>query len=205
VFISRNGLTLPKNHERVSTKGKQGKINTLIGGLSSEDEGKALAALKALEANGDPLILPVLVDLLKRDDLSVKLRQEVLEFLNGLKDTSAIPVLMDLLRNEDNLSVRPELLTVIWSTKLDFSAYLSDFVSIATDGDFMEALECITVIENLEGPFSEQQILESQLHLKEYLEDDAPKNPQVAHIMSEIAVLIKEINELDDDGLSEFM
>jgi hypothetical protein len=41
--------------------------------------------------------------------------------------------------------------------------------------------------------------------LKEYLEDDAPKDPQKAHIMSEIAVFIKEINELDDDGLNEFM
>lgn len=188
----------------VSTKGKQGKIKLLVNELISGDENKAIAALKALEANGDPSVLPILAVLLK-GELPAKLRQEILEFMNGLKDTSAIPVFMELLRDEDNLAIRQELLTVVWSTKLDFSPYLSDFVAFATEGDFMEALECITVIENLEGPFSEQQILESQLFLKEYLEDDAPKDPQKAHIMSEIAVIIKEINELDDDGLNEFM
>jgi hypothetical protein len=204
VFINRNGLTLKKNQEEVSTKAQQAKIKLLIGDLISGDDNKAIAALKSLEANGDVSILPVLAVLLKTD-LSDKLRLEILEFMNGLKETSAIPVFMELLRDEDNLSIRQELLTVAWSAKLDFTPYLSDFVSIATEGDFMEALECITVIENMEGPFSEQQILESQLFLKEYIEDDAPKDPQKAHIMSEIAILIKEFNELDDDGLSEFM
>ena len=80
-------------------------------------------------------------------------------------------------------------------TKVDFSDYIDDFVLIATNGNFMEALDCLTIIENLEGPFMEENILECQLHLKAYLEKDHPKDDQKAHVLSEIAIKIKEFNE----------
>jgi hypothetical protein len=59
----------------------------------------------------------------------------------------------------------------------------------------METLDCLTIIENLEGPFMEEDILEAQLHLKSYLEDTATKDDQKSHLLSEIAIAIKDINE----------
>ena len=53
----------------------------------------------------------------------------------------------------------------------------------------------ITIIENLEGPFLEEDILESQLHLKNFLESKEEKDAQKAYILSEIALKIKEINQ----------
>ena len=50
-------------------------------------------------------------------------------------------------------------------------------------------------IENMEGPFMEEDILESQLHLKRYLEGEGQQNEQKAHLLSEIALLIKDINQ----------
>ncbi|MBU2020390.1 MAG: hypothetical protein KJ941_12150, partial [Bacteroidetes bacterium] len=79
--------------------------------------------------------------------------------------------------------------------KLDFTAYLPDFVALATEGDFFEAFECLTVIENLEGPFEETQILESQLYLKEFLEGEKGKSEQKDKIVSEIAVLLKDFDQ----------
>lgn len=187
-----------------TNKRKEAKINSMIADLESGNELKMSAAVKALQANGDASVLPHVVELL-RTDLNDKMRTELSEFLNDLKDSSAIPAMMELLLKEDDAEIRKILLTAIWSGKLDYSRYLSDFVALAVDGDFMEAVDCITVIENLEGPFEEQQILESQLYLKEFLEDDAPKDPQKSHIMSEIALLIKEMNELEDDGLEEYL
>jgi hypothetical protein len=56
----------------------------------------------------------------------------------------------------------------------------------------------------MEGPFEERHILESQLHLKDYLEDSAPKNPQKAQIMSEIALIVKDYTNFDEEDISLF-
>jgi hypothetical protein len=71
---------------------------------------------------------------------------------------------------------------------------LAEFVEIASEGDYLEALECLTIIENLDGPFEEADILEAQLHLKEYLESTT-KTDEKSILMSEIALLIKNMNE----------
>ena len=62
----------------------------------------------------------------------------------------------------------------------------------------MEALECLTILENLDGPFEEHHILECQLHLKEYMETPNQTDVQKAQIMSEIALLLREF-DLDTD------
>ena len=83
---------------------------------------------------------------------------------------------------------------MIVNTKVDFSDYLDEFVQIAVEGNFMETLDCLTIIENLEGPFMEENILEAQLHLKSYLEQPGSKDEQKAQLLSEIALLLKDIN-----------
>lgn len=184
------------------SKQKQ-KIAQLIADLRSGNETKMSTALKALQSNGDVSVLEPVSSLLMTD-LSDKMHHEVLEFLSTLNDSGAIEVMMDLIKDPNFETVRRELLSTLWNSKLDYSYYLPEFVAIAVDGDFMEALECLTIIENLEGPFEERHILESQLHLKDYLEDTAPKDPQKSQIMSEIALIVKDFNESDDDDISYF-
>lgn len=187
----------------VGEKANQKKVQAVMEDLRSGNEQKFSAAIKTLHSIGNVSVLTELLDLL-RTDLSEKNRQELLDTLNDLNDSDAIPVIMEALRDEVNHDIRRDVLTTIWNSKLDYSAYLPDFVAMALDGDFMDALECLTVIENMEGPFGEHLILESQLHMKEYLEDTAPKDPQKAKIISEIAIFIKDLNDADDDGIEEF-
>ena len=184
-------------------KRKEAKINSLVADLLSGNETKSSAAIKALQSNGDPSVLAHLADILKKD-ISEKLRNEIISLLNDLRDTDAITPMMEVLRNEEDAEVRKILLSTVWSSKLDYSKYLPDFVAMAIEGDFMEALECLTIIENLEGPFEEQLILESQLHLRDYVQDDAPKDPQKSHIMSEIALILKDFDQLEDDVIEDF-
>lgn len=185
-------------------KRKDKKIQSIIGDLVSGNEQKFTGAINALQSLGSGSLIPELAKLL-RADLTGKNRNELVELFNDLKDTDAIPFMMDVVKDDNNADIRQVLLTTIWSSKLDYSQYLPDFVSIATEGDFMEALECLTIIENLEGPFSEQLILESQLHLRDYVQDNSPKDPQKAQIMSEIALFIKDLNENDGDGIEDFL
>jgi hypothetical protein len=188
--------------ESGASKQKQ-KIAQLLGDLNSGNENKMSAALKALQTNGDVSVLRPISSLLMQP-LSEKMQHEVLEFLSTLNDSGAADVMIEVIKDPEFISVRRELLSTLWNSKLDYSYYLPEFVAIAVEGDFMEALECLTIIENLEGPFEERHILESQLHLKDYLEDTDPKDPQKSHIMSEIALIVKDFNEADNDDISYF-
>jgi hypothetical protein len=185
----------------VSTnKRQQQKINQLLSELNSGKEASISTALKALQVNGDASVIEPLATVLL-GQLSEKNRKEVHEFLSTLNDTSTIEPMIEVLKDERFLPVRQELLSCMWNNKLDYSYYLPEFVAIAAEGNFMEAIDCLTIMENLEGPFEERHILESQLHLRDYLEDKGPKDEKHAQIMSEIALLLKDFDQMDDDDI----
>ena len=185
------------------TKQQQAKLNVLSIELKSGNETKISAAIKILQTNGHVNILPELVELLKTKP-SQKIRAELMELLNDLRDSSVAETMIELIKDENNNSVLQELLSAIWGSKVDYSQYLPEFIAIAVDGDFMIALECLTIIENLEGPFEERLVLESQLHLRDYVEDSALKEEKKAKIMSEIALIIKDLDNMDHDDIDFF-
>lgn len=172
---------------------QQQKVDLIIADLRSDDPKKVKKAIKLLEVNGNSTVIKPLFAILK-EGLPDKLQSQLLELLCSLKDTSVTVEVMDVLEDKEMLDIRHLVLTTIWNTKVDFSDYIDDFVEIAAKGSFMEALDCLTIIENLEGPFMEENILESQLHLKDYLENGDRSDAQKAEIMSEVAIFIKETN-----------
>ncbi|MFK7785344.1 MAG: hypothetical protein AB8B56_09520 [Crocinitomicaceae bacterium] len=173
---------------------QQQKVNLIIADLQSDDPKKVKKAIKSLETHGNATVIKPLFQSLREGVLPEKHQAKILELLCSLKDTSVIPEVMDVLDDEELVDVRPLVLTAIWNMKVDFSGYIDDFVLIATQGTFMEALDCLTIIENMDGPFMEENILESQLHLKAYLEKDEKPDAQKSEILSEIALHIKKIN-----------
>ena len=180
------------------------KIATLIADLKSGNAKKISTALKTLEASGNVQILEPLAEVLK-DGVLEDSHKEIVEFLSSMKDSTAIDEMMRLLNEARFIGIRQVLLTTIWNSPLDYSYYLPDFVDIAVEGNFLEALDCLTIIENMEGPFEERHVLESQLFLRDYIESKEPKDPQKQHIMSEIAIFIKDLIDRDDDGIASFM
>lgn len=172
---------------------QQQKVDLIIADLRSDDPKKVKKAIKSLEVHGNASVIKPIFAILK-EGLPDKLQSELVELLCSLKDTSVVAEVMDVLEDPEMLEIRPLVLTTIWNMKVDFSDYIDDFVLIATTGSFLEALDCLTIIENLEGPFMEENILESQLHLKDYLEKGDRSDAQKADFISEIAIYIKEIN-----------
>jgi hypothetical protein len=182
---------------------KDQKLNTLISELRAAEGQKFSKSLQILKNEGSVNILRSLATLLLTK--GPEEQQEILDLLGDLNESAAVEEMIGILRDDQFLPVRQPLLTTIWNSKLNYSYYLPEFVEIAVDGDFMEALDCLTILENMEGPFEERQILEAQLHLKDYLEDTAPKEQQKAKIMSEITLWLKDLSDLDDDDISSFM
>jgi hypothetical protein len=178
------------------------KIAEAIADLTSGSQTKALGALKLLETIGDKSVLPSLIGGLKKNDAA--LTKGILELIANIQDQEIAEDLVEAIRNEKEATIRQQLLTTIWNSKLDFSEYLAEFVSLATEGDFLQALECLTILENLSGPFEEHQLLEAQLYLKDYAEDLEEKEDRKHQIISEIALFIKDQNEgIDADLLLE--
>ncbi len=175
------------------TKNQTKKIKELIADLNSDSPSKVTAALDSLQVYGNETIIKPLFEFLKisKNDKS---REEVVEFLCNLKDSKSLHLVMDCLNDQSFVSVRIEIMTAIWNCPLDFSAYLEDFVKIAVQNDFLECLEALTIIENLDGPFSESSLFESQLHLKDYHEGKFPKSKEKDQLISEIAILIKDFD-----------
>jgi len=174
------------------------KLKQLVSDLFQPDEKKVLKTITLLEAEGKVEVLRPVCELYL-ENRSATINSKLIEFLGKLIDTEATAEMIEIIRDEKFEGIRQSLLNTIWQSKLDYSMYLADFVSIACDGGFLEAFECLTIIDNLEGPFQESQTLEAQLYLKEYLETEMGKDPQRDEIISDIAVLIKDFDRAIQD------
>ena len=179
------------------------KETKILKELNSGNQDLALNALKLLENDGKIAFIAELFEIYKKQK-NTEVKKKILEFVSNIQKQEAAAEIIRLIEEELNPSFRQEFLTIIWNSKLDFSAHLADIVSIAIHGDFIQALDCLTIIENMSGPFEEHQLLESQLYLKDYLDNRNNEETEKNQFISEIAFYIKEQNEgVDADLLFE--
>lgn len=185
------------SEEKTTNKQRKLKVVQLLQDVSSGIPAKVSTALDALQVYGDDSIIEPLIRSLDQqsDEKSIA---EITEFLSSLKSSSAVTAVMQALHNPEYVHQRVRILSTIWNSPLDYSDYLSEFIALAVKEDFMVTLECLTILENLEGPFEEKSILESQLLLKDYHEGVYGKDSQKDHLISEIALLLKDMDRMTD-------
>jgi hypothetical protein len=97
--------------------------------------------------------------------------------------------------------VRAKIVNILWNTRLDFSAELEHFVELAVQLDYLGTLECLTLIENMEGPFQEQQLLESELILKEYVKKQADEGEQKQRLIVSLVQHLEQLKMQEDQDL----
>ncbi len=182
--------------EKATNKQESLKILKLLADVQSGIPAKVTAALDALQVSGKDSIVEPLIRAIKlqSDEKSVA---EIIEFLSSLKSTSASKEVMTCLRNPAFGDLKIQILSTIWNSPLDYSEYMAEFVGLAIKDDFLVALECLTILENLNGPFEEADVLESQLLLKAYY-DGAKSDDQKNAMIDEIALLVKDFDRRQD-------
>jgi hypothetical protein len=67
--------------------------------------------------------------------------------------------------------------------------------------DYLGTLECLTLIENMDGPFQEQQLLESELILKEYVKKQADEGEQKQRLIVSLVQHLEQLKMQDDQDL----
>jgi hypothetical protein len=186
-----------------NTQKKQDKINQLLVDLTSNNIAKVKTTLDALELIGNETVIFPILRAINPSESHDEKNQLLIEFLSTIKDSEIKETIINALSEAEFKPIRGKILSVIWNIPLDFSEYLDYFVRIAIEGNFMESLECLTILENLEGPFEEEQLMEAQVILSGI--KDQKFDNQKATIVSEIALLIKSfIQRASVDDLEEF-
>jgi hypothetical protein len=81
----------------------------------------------------------------KTDDITIKKSIEL--FMNDLKDQSSAGEVIAEIRKEWKPETISMLVSSCWQSGLDYSEYSVDMANIFMKGDYVTAIECLTVIE----------------------------------------------------------
>lgn len=177
---------------------KQEQINKqLTDELNSKDILVVKEALLKLRSVGSAEMIPLI--LRKWFSSEDEIHNDITDILHTLKDKKAIPFLVAALSSDEFDSQRDKIISVFWNAGLDPKEYLSLFVKIACEGNYMECLECLTVIENLDPPLPEEQIMESLLILKTYFVNDKNRDDQKYPLVRTIATFVSVRGELEEE------
>lgn len=160
--------------------------------LSDLNETVFKKALDSLSESGDITVMEPMAQVMFA--MSDRLRKHLIaEFFANIEQPEAKTELVRIITNLESKAQQTELLNVIWNSRMDFSEFLLDVVELAIDGSFEVTMECHTIIENMDGPFEERDVLECQLLLSAY-EKHPTRSNEKDFLIADIASFINRID-----------
>jgi hypothetical protein len=174
------------------SKNKQQQLQQWIQELTVKEDSVFKNAVESLSAKGDiSVIEPVAKVMFDTKDRTRK--QLLAEFFANIEQESAKDELIRVIQELTNAEHQVQLLNTIWNSRMDFSEFLVEFVVMAIDGTLEIAIECHTIIENLDGPFDEADILESKLLLGSY-EKHESRRPEKDFLIHDILAFLERMD-----------
>jgi hypothetical protein len=89
------------------------------------------------------------------DDLAI--RKAIQGFMNDLKDQSVCEEVIIEIRKQWKPDTTSMLVSSCWQSRLNYSAYCHDLAEVFIRGDYVTAIECLTVIEESLGDLNKVQ------------------------------------------------
>lgn len=151
------------------------EVQSIIKDLQSASETTVLAAIKKNRVHGNTKTFRVLLDVLNETDAPA-VEAAIIEFLFDLKEQESADILAEKLAGNRMPFYDSFLIAAFWQSAIDGSAYLKLFVKKAIKGDYMVALEALTVIENFDTAFPEEEISDCEEDLNEAIEREKIKD-----------------------------
>ena len=160
-------------------------INQIKADLASDNSSIVSKALVKTKAVGNEELIAPLVELYKTTN-DINLKQGVKNIFSELKNKDCIDFLLPHLK-EDNNEVKELILFSMWSSGIDMTDYIVELIEYSCDGGFMVILEALTVLENLEGPFNEEDLFQGSTIIQEKIyESEDDKKKELLQSMSNI-------------------
>lgn len=158
--------------------------------LTSTDDAKVKKALKHAREKGDKrFILPLLTAFAARPEDG--LREEMQDLLGSLKISAAEDVFLDALGDAAFQHIAADVLAFLWSCGFTCESRLSLVTEVACAGDYRQAMEGTTLLEQVESVTDEKDVLEAQVLAGQALGDAEKKSirPFVEAMMSHLSML----------------
>lgn len=174
---------------------EQKKIKDLLSELASKEEKRQIKAVQALKVCGNETVIEPLLVVLSNDPTD-PLQKEIMDLLNSAKSTKVPAEIAKALVNSRFKSIRQLLLTSIWNSGLDYRPYITEIVTAATEGEMLDALECITIIENIDEEFTEDQLFEPLIVLTNYISSNKSEQGPKMDLIKEITQELQNRNNL---------
>lgn len=163
----------------------------LIKGLKSSDSKVVLRSIKSAKIHGSIPVFEAILELFKTSQDDQKLHQEIVNFIYDLKSSDAMDVLIKAIGDQSQIKNKASLISAFWNSPLNPNEHIALFVKEAIAGDFLVALECSTVLSEIEGPFPEIQVNESLIMLKDYF-SQSPSGEKT-EIIKDVLRVIQEM------------
>lgn len=110
------------------------------------------------------------------------------ELLNKIKASNPEKALLKVVSSVKDKTKKARLISIYWEIGLDCTADFLFFVKQACEGDYMIAMECLTVIETIENEVSAGDLKTAQ----DLLTKSINKNTESAQMLEEILAWVEE-------------
>jgi len=139
---------------------QQRKLDAIRNDLFSEDDALVAKAISRCEEEGSaPLVEPLLAFYASKAPQSLRMR--VADMLGSLKISNVETFFLQALANPQWKHIRKDIVGFMWNTGLQPVDAVSQISELATSGDYTLTVECLTLLESIEDPIPEEQLLES--------------------------------------------
>lgn len=135
----------------------QNDHDTVLKGLQSKDPDKVLTTLEAMRAVGKSSDIPILVELLHTIQ-EKEIKTKIASLFANLKEKNSIPYILEAIKNERYAPELKQLVSCCWENGLDYTNYLSLFIDLLIENDFLVAFEASTVITNMTATIDQAKI-----------------------------------------------
>ncbi|MBX7180648.1 MAG: hypothetical protein K1X82_00920 [Bacteroidia bacterium] len=146
--------------------------------LQSQHLEIVLDTLDLIKNEGDINLIKPLASLMNETD-NEEIIKTVIEIFRGIKDQSAVPFLIEVLENNQSFGNRSSIVAACWEGGLKFDSHLSFFVDLALRENYLVALECVTLIENMGNDIPETELLTNIAKIKQNLEPGEDKKDEL--------------------------
>lgn len=161
----------------------------LLARLKSPSIAEIQLALDEIGKNGKVEFILPLLEIYRSSKQEVVVKRIEKLFIS-LKLQTAAPIIMEAIADENYTEKRQFLVSLAWQTSLDFSKYFNDFVNLLiASTDFMVAFEAYTVLENIEGKFTVEEL---QMYIQKLKNASIQADEQRKALLVEIVHLLEQ-------------
>lgn len=156
--------------------------------LRSPIEEVVLDTVDAIAKKGDvSMVKPLLNTLLQNE--SVKVRSMINQTLSNVKDKGMAHDLFEALEDDEFVSMRQSLLSLVWNAQIPITNRLELLIGISMNSGFQEQFEILTILENNTSELTEEEVMNSLLEVRDHIQMSGDDSEVMQEILQKLQIM----------------